>query len=83
MRTFSGFEDEGDALPSWIVDPKGGRGEGGTDGVAGHGIVIKVTGFAVSRDVLPEEGIAALNRWDGTQDFDLSCCKNEGRLQRT
>lgn len=46
-RTFPGFQDEWNALPSWVVDPECCGGVSGTNGATGDSFVVEVAGFAV------------------------------------
>jgi hypothetical protein len=52
--TLASFEDERNSFPSGIVDPEGRGGKGWAHRVRWDGIIIKITGFPVSRHVLAE-----------------------------
>lgn len=70
-QTFAGLKNEGYTFPPWVVNPERGRGVGWADRVMGHGIVIKVAGFAMCRYVLAEQSILTLDRRDSPEYFDL------------
>ena len=62
--TFSGFEDEGHAFPTGILDPQRRRSESGACGIWWDAIVIEVAWFSVGTHILPEEGVVSLDRGD-------------------
>ena len=71
IRTLSGLQDEGDALPPWVVNPERGCSIRRADRVGRDSLVIEVTGFPIRRDVLTKERIVALDGWDRTQHLYL------------
>ena len=71
IPTFAGLEDEGHALPPRVVDPERGGRVRWADGVGWDGVVIEIAGLSISRDILPEQRVAALDGWDRTEHLDL------------
>lgn len=53
------------------MNPDGRRSECWADRVVWDRIVVKITGLAVSRDVLAKQSVLALNRWNSAEYFHL------------
>lgn len=70
--TFPGFKDEGDALPTRIVDPQSRRSESRACGIWRDSAVIKVAGFSVGTHVLAEKYVLLLYRVNCTEDLHLN-----------
>jgi len=69
--TFSGFEDEGDAVPSFIFDVKGYGRERRTSTVLGDSIVFQVAWFPFISNILSNDHIFRINRRNRPQHTDL------------
>ena len=69
--TFTGLENEGNTLPSGVVDPEGSSGKGRANGVRRNGIILEVSRFTIGCDILAEKGVFSQDRGDGPEYFDL------------
>jgi hypothetical protein len=70
--TFPSFKDEGDALPTRIVDPQCRRSESRTGGIWRDSVVIEVAWFSVGAYVLAEKYILLRDRLNCTEDLHLN-----------
>lgn len=70
--TFSCFQDEGDAFPPRIVDPKSEGRKRRANGAFRNRVVIQITWLAISRDVLAEENVLPFDGWDGSENLHLN-----------
>lgn len=76
--TLSGLHDERHTLPSGVVDEENGLGEGGAVRSLGDGVVLEVSGLAVSGGVLSEKGVLLIDGGNATENLDL----NEKKMGR-
>jgi hypothetical protein len=79
--TFSGPEDERNAFPSWVVDPKSCGSERGTGGILRDRGVVKITRLLICANVLAEKRILRLDGRDCAENFDLSRPARQSRIQ--
>ena len=70
--TLPSLENERNALPSWVVNPKCRRSEGRAHRVVWDSIIIQVARLAVGCSVLSEQRVFPFDRWDGPEYLDLS-----------
>jgi hypothetical protein len=70
--TFPGFKDEGDAIPTRIVDPQSRRSESRTGGIWRDSVVIEVARFSVGTHVLAEKHVLLRDRLNCTEDLHLN-----------
>ena len=71
LPTFTGLENEGNTLPSGVVDPEGGSSKSRANGVGRNGIILEVSRFTIGCDILAEKGVFSLDGRDGPKYFDL------------
>lgn len=69
--TLSSLHDEWNSLPPRVVDPQSQRGKRRADRTLGNGVVLEVSGLAVSTDVLSEQGVLPRDRRDASEDLDF------------
>jgi hypothetical protein len=73
ILTLSGLEDEGNAVPTLVLDVCDQRAEGGTARILGHGVVLEVTGLAAVEGaaVLADDDILGLDGIHSAENTDL------------
>ena len=77
--TFPSFEDEGDAIPSFVFDVKRYGCKSGTSAIFGDSIVLQVAWFTSISNILSNNHVFRINRWNRPQHTDLplvNFCQN-------
>ena len=69
--TFPSFEDEGDAIPSFVFDVKRYGCESGTSAIFGDCIVLQVAWFTSISNILSNNHVFRINWWNRPQHTDL------------
>jgi hypothetical protein len=77
--TFARFEDEGNAVPSFIFDVEGYCGECGTSRIFRDGIVIQVAWFISITDVLADNNIFWIDGGNRSEDTHLPSTSTKTR----
>jgi hypothetical protein len=71
LLTLSGLHDEGDTLPSLVVDVQDHGSKGRALGTLGNRLVVEVAGLVTGSGVLTEEDLLLLDGWDSSENLDL------------
>ena len=71
--TFAGLQDEGNAVPSLVLDVDCERTESGATAVLGNGVIIQIARFAAIQrlSVLSDNDVFGLNGRNTTQHSNL------------